>query len=58
VTGIRVKRDDANARKVTETLEIPPEVNVEHLKIARRADGLLIIEEDQDLSTKTSETLS
>jgi len=45
VTGIRGKREDLNARRVTETLDLPPEVDVDRLKIARRADGFLILQE-------------
>jgi HSP20 family molecular chaperone IbpA len=44
VSGTR-KRDGLNTRKTTETVEIPLGVNLESLKVARQADGTLIIQE-------------
>jgi len=45
IIASRPKRDGLNARKVTEVIEIPDGVVMENLKIGRRPDGFVHIEE-------------
>ena len=45
ITAQRQKKGLQNARKVTEVIDIPECVDLEHLKIGRRLDGTLLIEE-------------
>jgi len=43
----RPKRNDMNMRKVTEVVEVPAGVKMENLKIGRRKDGFVVIEEHE-----------
>ncbi|CAG7730147.1 unnamed protein product [Allacma fusca] len=45
IVGQRAKKGEQNARKLTEVIEIPEGVNLENLKMGRRLDGSLLIEE-------------
>jgi HSP20 family molecular chaperone IbpA len=45
ITANRAKKGTQNARKLTEVIEIPEGVNLENLKMGRRLDGSLLIEE-------------